>query len=161
MRKADNLPPSCAVVTKSWSLNFLKPSGPVQACNGTALPFYSHYLSSRTIIILSSHLRLGLQIISILQGPSSNSVNISLIPTRALCTPIHLILLDLMTQTIVGEEHKPCSSQLRIFPCLLSLHPSYLQVPSSAPYSPIPSAGILPFIEQTKFHAQRKQQTKL
>jgi len=32
------LPPSCAVVTKSGSLNFLEPSGPVQACNGTALP---------------------------------------------------------------------------------------------------------------------------
>ena len=37
MRKADNLPPSCAVVTKSGSLNFLEPSGPVQACNGTDL----------------------------------------------------------------------------------------------------------------------------
>jgi len=40
VRKADNLPPSCAIVTKSGSLNFLEPSGPVQACNGTALPFY-------------------------------------------------------------------------------------------------------------------------
>ena len=38
MRKADNLPPSCAVVIKSGNLNFLEPSGPVQACNGTALP---------------------------------------------------------------------------------------------------------------------------
>ena len=38
MRKADNLPPSCAVVTKSGNLNFLEPSGPLQACNGTALP---------------------------------------------------------------------------------------------------------------------------
>ena len=36
MRKADNLPPSCAVVTKSGSLNFLEPTGPVQACNGIA-----------------------------------------------------------------------------------------------------------------------------
>ena len=40
MRKADNLPPSCAVVTKSGDLNFLEPSGPVQAGNGTALPFF-------------------------------------------------------------------------------------------------------------------------
>jgi len=39
VRKADNLPPSCAVVTKSGNLNFLEHSGPVQACNGTALPF--------------------------------------------------------------------------------------------------------------------------
>jgi len=36
VRKADNLPPSCAVVTKSGSLKFLEPSGPLQACNGTA-----------------------------------------------------------------------------------------------------------------------------
>jgi len=39
VRKADNLPPSCAVVTKSGNLNFLEPSGPVKACNGTALSF--------------------------------------------------------------------------------------------------------------------------
>jgi hypothetical protein len=32
------LPPSCAVVKKSGNLNFLEPSGPPQACNGTALP---------------------------------------------------------------------------------------------------------------------------
>jgi len=33
------LPPSCAVVMKSGNLNFLEPSGQLQACNGTALPF--------------------------------------------------------------------------------------------------------------------------
>ena len=38
MHKADNLPPSCAIVMKSGNLNFLEPSGPLQACNGTALP---------------------------------------------------------------------------------------------------------------------------
>ena len=38
MRKADNLPRSCAVVTKSGNLDFLELSGPVQACNGTVLP---------------------------------------------------------------------------------------------------------------------------
>ena len=38
MHKADNLPLSCAVVMKSGNLNFLEPSGPIQACNGTALP---------------------------------------------------------------------------------------------------------------------------
>ena len=34
MRKANNLPTSCAVVTKSGNLNFLEPSGPLWACNG-------------------------------------------------------------------------------------------------------------------------------
>ena len=32
------LTPSCAVVMKSGNLNFLEPCGPLQACNGTALP---------------------------------------------------------------------------------------------------------------------------
>jgi hypothetical protein len=36
-----SLPPSCAVVVKSGKLNFLEPSGPLQACNGTALPLLS------------------------------------------------------------------------------------------------------------------------
>jgi hypothetical protein len=35
------LPPSRAVVKTSGNLNFLEPSGPLQACNGTALPFFS------------------------------------------------------------------------------------------------------------------------
>ena len=40
MRKADNLPQSNAVVKKSGNLNFPEPSGPLQACNGTALTLY-------------------------------------------------------------------------------------------------------------------------
>ena len=42
------LPPSCAVVMKSGNLNFLEPSGPFQACNGTALPFF--YLKRPTFL---------------------------------------------------------------------------------------------------------------
>jgi len=40
VRKADNLAPSCAVVTKYGIFNFLEPSGPVEACNGTDLPLF-------------------------------------------------------------------------------------------------------------------------
>ena len=50
MRKADNLPPSRAVVTKSGNLYFLEPSGPVQAYNGTALP--KHYLKLRLVDVI-------------------------------------------------------------------------------------------------------------
>ena len=39
------LPPSCAVVMKSGNLIFLEPSGPLQVCNGTALPFFYTLLS--------------------------------------------------------------------------------------------------------------------
>ena len=45
------LPPSCAVVMKSGNLNFLEPSGPLQACNGTDLPSHSN-----TINVLSESL---------------------------------------------------------------------------------------------------------
>ena len=34
------LTPSCAVVMKSVNLNFMETSGPLQACNGFALPFF-------------------------------------------------------------------------------------------------------------------------
>ena len=37
------LPPSWANCLDSGSLNLLEPSGPVQACNGIALPFYPEY----------------------------------------------------------------------------------------------------------------------
>jgi len=37
------LPPSCGVM-KSGNLNFLEASGPLQACNGTALPFMYIYI---------------------------------------------------------------------------------------------------------------------
>jgi len=56
VHKADNLPPSRAVVTKSGDFNFLVPSGPVPACNGTALPFYSTLL----IIVCAKNIILSL-----------------------------------------------------------------------------------------------------
>ena len=49
------LPPSCAVVTKSGSLNFLEPSGPVQACNGTAFPLpYIHIYINALLRVASA-----------------------------------------------------------------------------------------------------------
>jgi len=46
VRKADNLPLSYAIVTKPGKLNFLEPFGPVQACNGTAVPLPYLYIST-------------------------------------------------------------------------------------------------------------------
>ena len=42
------LPPSCAVVMKFANINFLEPSGPVQARNGTVY-LYSFPLASEAI----------------------------------------------------------------------------------------------------------------
>jgi hypothetical protein len=43
------LPPSC-VVMKSGNLNFLEPSRPLQACNGTASPFLKAHNKLNTYI---------------------------------------------------------------------------------------------------------------
>ena len=44
MRKADNLPPYCAVVKKSGSLNFLDPSGPAWPVTGVLYLFPLHLI---------------------------------------------------------------------------------------------------------------------
>ena len=69
MRKADNLPPSCAVVTKFRKLNFLESSGPLQACNATALPsFVKLAVKWLTVIIkLRNGLRYNIRINTNLQ----------------------------------------------------------------------------------------------
>ena len=48
------LPPSCAVVTKSGNLNFLEPSGPLQACNGTALSLPLHIVYICVLVTFSA-----------------------------------------------------------------------------------------------------------
>ena len=56
MLKADNLPPSCAVVTKSGKVNFLEPSGPLRACNVTALPLpFITYSERVSVVLVSQH----------------------------------------------------------------------------------------------------------
>jgi hypothetical protein len=39
---------------KSGNLNFLEPSGPLQACNGTALPLLLHLLLERMVLELAA-----------------------------------------------------------------------------------------------------------
>ena len=45
VRRADNL------VLKSGSLNLLEPSGPVQTCNGIALPFMYHIMYKNELFL--------------------------------------------------------------------------------------------------------------
>ena len=43
MRKADNLPPYCAVDKNSRSLNFLDPSGPAWPVTGVLYLYFTQY----------------------------------------------------------------------------------------------------------------------
>jgi hypothetical protein len=40
---------------KYGNLNFLEPSGPLQACNGTALPFYCTYKLDCSLKFIAEH----------------------------------------------------------------------------------------------------------
>ena len=110
-----------------------------------------------SILILSSHLCLGL--------PSC--LFSSSFPTKTLFTPLlspirttclaHLILLDFITWTILGEQYRSVCFSLCSF--LHSPVTSSLLGPNilSTPYSQTPSAYVPPSMSATKFHTHTKQ----
>ena len=83
---------------------------------GWSSPYAQRPTSWRSIFVLYSHLRLGLPSGLFPSGfPTKTLYSHLLYPIRATC-PTHLILLDLLTPTIFGEQYRSVSYLLCSFP---------------------------------------------
>jgi len=75
-------------------------------------PYPAHPTSWRSILILSSHLHLGLPSALFSSGFHTKTLYMPLLsPIHATCLA-HLILLDFITRKILGEQYRSLSSSL-------------------------------------------------
>jgi len=87
-----------------------------------------HTTSWRSILILSSHLHLGLPSGLFPSGfPITTLYTTLLSPIRATC-PAHLIILDLITRTLLDEQYRSLSSNYVISSTPLLTRPSWVHI---------------------------------
>ena len=96
--KVHNLLTSARHLSLSWANSIQSPQ--------------SLHTSSRSILILSSHLRVGLPNGLIPSGFLTKTLSTPLPSSIRATRPAQLILLDFITRTILGEEYRSLSSSL-------------------------------------------------
>ena len=107
-----------------------------------------HPTSWRSILILSSHLCLGLPNELFPSGFPIKTLYAPLLSPIRAAYPAHLILFDLITRTTLGEQYRSLSSSLCSFLHLVPLKPKY------SPQHPIlkhPQPPFLPQCERPSF----------
>ena len=97
----------------SYRIYRCPPPVPIPSQLDQSMPL--HPTSWRSTLILSCHLHLGLPSDLFSSGfPTKTLYTPLLSPIRATC-PAHLILLDFITRTILGEEYRSLGSSLCSF----------------------------------------------
>jgi len=116
----------------------------------------SHLISLRSIVILSSHICLGLPF----RFSNQNTVYIPHISYACYMT-IHFIVLGLITLAIFMRRTSYEVPHYVVFSSFPQLTPPEIQIFSSAPCSQTYLNHAPPLVWETKFHIHTKQQVKL
>jgi len=115
----------------------------------------------RSVMILSSHLRLNPPSGLFSSDFPTKTMYASLLsPIHTTC-PAHLILFDLITRIISGEEYKSLSSSLFNFLHSRLSRPSWPKYSPQQPLSQTPSSYVRPSMSATKCYTHKKTKGKI